>query len=81
MPAPLSTTNKKHRAETNLFVLQQQESEANQGIEGNLTTMQMEFKRITEELDRLPEHGKKIAIINKRRDLERSQEDLRKKIA
>ena len=29
--------------------------------------MQMDFKLITEELDKLPEHGKKIAIINKRR--------------
>ena len=57
--------------ESNIFLREQQEPDPNlQSAEDNLTKMQFEFKRITEELDRLPEHGKKIAIINKRSNLE-----------
>lgn len=66
---------------TNLFMRDQEINDSNKPVEDSLTRMQIDFKRITEELDRLPEHGKKIAIINKRRELERQQEDLRKRIA
>ena len=43
--------------------------------------MQMEYKNIQLELDKLPEHGKKIAIINRRRDLENRSEQLGREIA
>ena len=43
--------------------------------------MQMDYQNVQQELDRLPEHGKKIAVINRRRDLEVKSEQLRKDIA
>ena len=67
--------------DTNIFMRDQEINDSNKPAEDSLTRMQIDFKRITEELDKLPEHGKKIAIINKRRELERQQEELRKQIA
>ena len=36
--------------------------------------MQMDYQNVQAELDKLPEHGKKISIINRRRDLEGKSE-------
>ena len=52
-----------------------------QNIDESLMRMQMEYKNIQTELDKLPEHGKKIAIINRRRDLEGRSEQLGREIA
>ena len=65
----------------NIFARQETYQTQTKDIEDNLMRMQLDFQNTQRELDKLPEHGKKIAIINRRRDLEGRAEQLRADIA